>query len=173
MATKKTNGRKRDESIEMEREEPALIPWMSSPFSMMRRFADEMDRAFGSLGRPADWPRGFGSRGAWSPQVEMFERDGNLIVHADLPGLKKEDVNLEVRKNSLVIEGERKETREEEEKGYYHSERTYGHFYRRIPLPEEVDTNQVTATFRDGVLEVKMPAPERSQAQGNRRIDIQ
>ena len=173
MATKKTNGRKRDESVEVPQEEPALIPWMSNPFTMMRRFADEMDRAFGGIGRPGDLQREFGSHGAWSPQVEMFERDGNLVVHADLPGLKKEDVSLEIRKNNLVIEGERKETREEEEKGYYHSERTYGRFYRRIPLPEKVDTDQVTASFRDGVLEVKMPAPELSKVQGSRRIDIE
>jgi len=154
--------------------EPGAMPWMSSPFSMMRRFAEEMDRAFGSIGRSAaDWQPGPGTRGEWSPQVEMFEREGNIIVHADLPGLKKEDVTIEVRNNNLILEGERKETRKEEKKGYYHSERAYGRFYRRIPLPEEIDINQISATFSDGVLEVKMPSPEHPDSRGGRRIEIQ
>lgn len=169
-----TDGRKGEAQDRASTSEPGLMPWMSSPFTIMRRLADEMDRAFGSPGRPsADWQPGFGTRGEWSPKLEMFERDGNLHIHADLPGLQKNDVSIEVHNNNLIIEGERNETRTDEKKGYYHSERSYGRFYRRIRLPENVDTENISATLNNGVLEVTMPSPERSESRGSKRIEIQ
>jgi HSP20 family protein len=91
----------------------------------------------------------------FSPPVEIFERDGQLVVRADLPGLTKDDVHVEVTDEALTIEGERR----------------YGTFRRQIPLPEGVNADQVIASFKDGVLEVSRPAPQQ-QARG-RRIDIQ
>jgi HSP20 family protein len=103
--------------------------------------------------------------------VEVVERDGNLIVRADLPGLTKDDVRVEITEDVLTIEGERHAEHEEKQAGVVRSERSYGRFRRQIPLPEEANADQATASFRDGVLEISMPMPQR-QTQG-RQIEIQ
>ena len=150
------------------------------PFAFMRRFSEEMDRLFADFGFGRDWPsfgrdlapRGFGDFGEalWSPQVEMFERDGQLIVRADLPGLTKDDVKVEVTDNSINLSGERKSEREEKDAGYYRSERSYGSFYRSIPLPEGVNADDANATFKSGVLEIAMAAPQ-AKPRG-RRLEV-
>src|SRR3954468_2476512 len=132
---------------------------MYSPFGMMRRMADEMDRMFEGFGFPA---LGLGSWGGspWMgsqgflPQVEMGEQDGKLMIKADLPGLTKDDVKVEITGDSLVIEGERKSENETREQGMYRSERSYGQFHREIRLPEGVKPETANATFKNGVLEV-------------------
>jgi len=142
-----------------------------NPFSLMRRMAEDMDRMFDSfsLGRgfashPVfgaerdSWRTGTSTE--WSPQVEAFRRDDKLVVRADLPGLKKDDVKVEVDDGVLTISGERRDERQEERDDYYRSERTYGQFYRAIPLPDGIDDAQVDASFKDGVLEVSFPAPK-------------
>ena len=95
-----------------------------------------------------------------------------FIVRADLPGLKKEDVQVELGENALTIHGERNEQRDDERDGYYHSERQYGEFYRTIPLPEGVIGDSAQASFRDGVLEITMQAPPAEASRG-RRLEIQ
>jgi len=154
-----------------------------SPFAFMRRFSEEMDRLFEDFGFGRNWlapsfgreffPAGFGEFGrtAWSPQVEVFERGGKYIVRADLPGLTKDDVKVEVTDDAITISGERKSEHEEKGEGYYRSERSYGSFHRRIPLPEGVTADDADATFRDGVLEIAMQAPQR-QEQRSRRLEI-
>ena len=153
--------------------------WPSfTPFGMMRRFADEMDRMFEDFGFPGigrlgrSWAPSWGEgMERFSPQIDIFERDNKLIVRADLPGMNKDDVNVEVTEEAVVIEGERKYEHEENEKGIYRSERSYGHFRREIPLPEGVKTENATANFKNGVLEVTLDA---SQAAKNRkRLEIQ
>lgn len=141
-----------------------------NPFAFMRRFAGDMERfvedfgsfRLGPLFRRDLWPRvaEFG-RGVWSPEVEIFERNGNLVVRADLPGLSREDVRVEIVEEALTISGERREETEEKGEGFYRTERAYGNFFRRIPLPEGAKTEEATATFKDGVLEVVMAAPKR------------
>ena len=152
-----------------------------SPFAFMRRFNDEMDRLFQNFGFGRGFPEssfgremglfGEGGPSIWSPQVEVFERGGELCVRADLPGMTKDDVEVDIADNALVIRGERRSEREEEEEGegFYRSERSYGSFYRTIPLPEGVDAKNAEATFRNGVLEITMPAPERTE---RRRLEI-
>jgi HSP20 family protein len=148
-----------------------------TPFTMMRRIAEDMERMvdnFG-LGRggldvlPAvgtNFDRGLSSersllgKSVWSPQVEMLQRGDKLVVRADLPGLAKDDVNVEIDDGMLAISGERREEHEEGQDDFYRSERTYGRFYRAIPLPEGIDENQCDASFRDGVLEVTLAAPK-------------
>jgi len=142
------------------------------PFSMLRRFNEDMERLFESFGFgrnlfPADvgqenWP-GIGGETAsslWSPRVEVFERDGKLVISADLPGVKKEDVNVQIDRDAVTIQGERKQEKTTNERGYYRSERSYGSFYRTIPLPEGTDAQTASATFRDGVLQVEIKAPQ-------------
>jgi HSP20 family protein len=97
----------------------------------------------------------------WVPEVEVRQNNGQFVVCADLPGLKKDDVKVELADNVSTISGERKEEKEEKREGYYRSERSYGIFYRRIPLPESAKTDTATAKFSDDVLEITMQAPER------------
>ena len=148
------------------------------PFSMMRRLSDDMDRLFESFGFgrsafPSDfWGGGRreGGMQGWSPRVEVREKEGKLCISADLPGVKKEDVNVEIEGNGVTIRGERREERTTEERGFYQSERSYGSFYRQIPLPEGVNADDATAEFKDGVLEIEIPAPK-LQSKG-RRLEI-
>lgn len=138
----------------------------TDPFSFMRRFQDEMDRrmarAFGGSNEGA---------GIWHPAVEVAERDGQLCIHAELPGLKPEDVKVEATDDALVIQGERKDEHEDNKGGVYRSERRYGRFYREIPLPEGTKAEQAKASFRDGVLEVTLPLPEHKS--NRREIPVQ
>lgn len=124
-----------------------------SPFAMMREFANEMDRVFRSSGSEAELQ-------TWAPAVDVQRSDGTLVVSADLPGLKKEEVKVEVTDDELVIEGERKLEHKEDREGYHMWERSYGQFYRSIPLPEGAKTDQVKAELKDGVLKVSIPVPE-------------
>jgi HSP20 family protein len=104
----------------------------------------------------------------WSPHFELIERDNQLVVRADLPGLNKDDVTVEVDDGILTISGEQKQEREEKREGYYRSEQGYGRFFRAIPLPEGVDAEHTNASFDNGVLEVSFPAPKRQQRTAKR-----
>jgi HSP20 family protein len=157
-------------------------PFSASPFALMRRMAEDMDRMFESFGfgrgrfAPRLWsdvPERFGEPelAVWAPEIEVFDREGEFVVRADLPGLKKEDVRVELTENALILEGERRKEHEERREGFYRSERSYGRFSRAVPLPEGVDTEKVEAEFKDGVLEVRLPAPKR-QSQQRRQIEI-
>jgi HSP20 family protein len=139
--------------------------FFSNPFSMMRRLSEEMDRSFGRF-----FSREEGGS-FWSPAIEVSQHEGQLKVHAELPGLKPEDVHVEVANDQLIIQGERKYESDEKNKGVYRSERRYGQFYRAIPLPEGTNTEQAKAQFRHGVLEVAIPIPE--QKSSRRQIPIE
>ena len=107
----------------------------------------------------------------WTPQIETFRRGDKIVVRADLPGLDKENVNVEIDEDALTISGERQNEFKEEGDDYYRSERSYGRFYRAIPLPEGVDEKQIDARFKDGVLEVTLPAPK-EETRERKRINI-
>lgn len=149
----------------------------ATPFTFMRRFSEEMDRLFGDVGFGSDWLAPVLGRATqpsealWSPQVEVFERDNQLVLRADLPGLNKDDVNVELSAEGITIQGERKSEKTENREGYYRSERSYGKFYRRIPVPDGVKTDEAKASFNNGVLEITMPATQRQQRKP-RRLDI-
>jgi HSP20 family protein len=149
-----------------------------NPLSLIDRIFDDF-LGYGGLGR--SWPpissspsrdlgKGTG-QGLWHPQVEVRERDGKLVVCADLPGARKEDVHVEIRDKALILQGERHQESEQNEGGFYRSERSYGHFQRVIPLPEGVNPEQAQASFKDGVLEITLPLPRRESSQG-RKIEI-
>jgi HSP20 family protein len=137
-----------------------------NPFGMMRRFTKDMERLFedfGDFGFPGIFPRSFVPFTTefkdfdWMPQVEVMKSNGDFMVKADLPGLTKDNVKVELTDEALTISGERKEEKEEKDKDFYRSERSYGRFFRQIPLPEGAKTDKANATFTNGVLEVKIP----------------
>jgi HSP20 family protein len=170
--------RKNPETGIARRESSANIRTVN-PFSLMRRFSEEMDRLFGDLNFGGGLASGFGREfgrladlegSMWLPQVESFEREGKLIVRADLPGLSKDDINVDITDDAIKIRGERRQEKEEDEEGYYRSERSYGSFYREIPLPSGVNRDEAKASFNNGVLEITMPALARQS--GSRRIEI-
>ena len=151
--------------------------WMENPFAMMRRLSEEMDRIFDEFGMGRGlWGSRSGrereEREMWAPQVEAYEKDNQLVICADLPGLKKDDVQIEVNDDVLTIRGERRQEFEDKQEGHHRSERRYGSFYRAIPLPEGIDTEQAKASFEDGVLKIMLPLPQQ-QSQRGRRIEIQ
>jgi HSP20 family protein len=109
--------------------------------------------------------------GTFSPHVDVFEKNGKLVITADLPGLNKDDVKVDITEDAVMIEGERQYEHEERGEGVYRTERSYGHFHRQIPLPPGVKTDTATAIFKNGVLEITMEAPQLSK--NRRRIEIQ
>jgi HSP20 family protein len=135
----------------------------ASPFSLMRRMSEEMDR---TMARLVGQAAGGGGLSTWVPAIEVSEREGQIQVQAELPGMRPEDVKVEITDDAVVIQGERKEEREENQGGMYRSERRYGHFYREIPLPEGANPEQARAQFNNGVLEITVPV---SQQSSNRR----
>ena len=178
MADKRTEVIPREERY-LTRREPMRL---GSPFSMLERFADEMDRILDDFGLDRPSPasrtgRSFlrswqgSSAWSWAPDVEVFHRNDEFVVRADLPGLNKDDVKVDVTENGITIQGERKREHEEEREGFYRSERSYGSFYRMIPLPDGTITDQAKAKFKDGVLEITMPAPPEHVRRG-RRLEI-
>ena len=132
-----------------------LSPFFINPFSIMRSVLQET--------RPEE---------TWTPQLEAFEKDESIVVRADLPGLRKEDLRVEVREGVLHLEGKRTDKGDEKRGGsVWHTERSYGAFHRSITLPEGTDAREATATFDNGVLEVRLKAPPpRHQV---KRIEIQ
>ena len=140
-----------------------------SPLSLMRRMMGDMDRLFGAFGSSSLLPT-FDEqfeRSFWSPQIDVFERDNQLVVHADLPGLRQEDVRVNVDQGVLTISGHRTQERANEQQGgMRYSERSFGSFQRSIALPQGLDAAQIRASFDNGVLEVTAPMPEQARSKG-------
>jgi len=138
---------------------------------------DDMERQFSQIWNSMwPWPsRSFGRsaapstqqmrNAAWAPTMDIYEQDGDLVVKADLPGVKKEDIDIELDQDALILKGQRQSENEVREENYYRVERSTGTFYRRLPLPGNVSPDQVKANFNDGVLEVRLPKPEQEQSQ--------
>lgn len=139
----------------------ALIRW--EPVREISTIQSEMNRLFNSF---FDTPTGAGGNGGngatrrWIPAMDLVETTDDFVLKADLPGLREEDVAIEVEDNVLTISGERKSEHEDRKEGYYRVERAYGRFSRSLTLPEGVDPESVTASFAHGVLEIHVPKPE-------------
>ena len=125
-------------------------------------FSSEINRLFNTL-----FDEGVHQR--WVPAMDLVESDDHFLLKADLPGLAEDDVNIEIRDNTLTISGERKSEYERKERGWYRVERSTGAFSRSLSLPEGVDADGVTAHFEKGVLEVRIPKPEQRKP---RRVQI-
>jgi HSP20 family protein len=140
---------------------------LRDPLAMLREMTSEIDRVWPFFRvRPAfDGP-------AFMPAIDVFEQDTRLVTRVDLPGMKKEDVKVELADGQLTISGHRKSEAEEKKEEFYRCERHYGSFYRTVPLPEHVKFEDVKATFAEGVLEVSVPLPAKPESQV-RTVEIQ
>lgn len=117
----------------------------------------------------ADWDQSGTSLGAYVPAMDLLEQDDQLIVKAELPGMTAEDIDISVQGNVLTLRGEKKEERNEEGKRFHYVERRSGMFHRTLSLPTEVDAENINASYRDGVLTIKLP---KSEAAKPRRIAV-
>ncbi len=145
----------------------AIIRWRPAreldPFSLLSSVRDEMDRLFQNSLAP--WrPSGDNyPEGDWTPEVDVIEEENSVIIRANIPGLKKEDIDLSVVDDTLILKGEKKQESEVKKENYHRIERSYGFFQRGIPLPSAVDADKVEASYKDGVLEVKLPRKEEAK----------
>jgi HSP20 family protein len=134
--------------------------------SPLGRLHDELDRMFQEFALPSFFPT-WSEQGRWAPALDLYEKDGNLIVEAELPGIPKEAVKLSCTDHTLTIQGETKKETEEKKEGYYRSERRFGSFYRSVALPEEVDFQKARAEYKDGVLRITLPKSAKAEAKSH------
>jgi HSP20 family protein len=152
-----------------EKKETALATGRAprDPFALLRQITSELDRVFEAPFGSAGWSPfrafAFPEAANWAPEIDVFERNNRLVTKVDLPGLKKEDVKVEVTDGYLSISGERKAETEETKENVFRCERSYGSFYRAVPLPDGAKLEDVKATFADGVLEVSVPLPAKAE----------
>ena len=133
------------------------------PFREMATLRDRMGRLFGDrLVRPWETDEGL-TAGLWTPQVDVYETKESIVLQADLPGMKENEVDISVEGNTLTIKGERKKEQEVQEKDYYRVERSYGSFTRSFTLPPTVDSGKIDAAFSQGVLKITLPKREESK----------
>ncbi|MBW2606820.1 MAG: Hsp20/alpha crystallin family protein [Deltaproteobacteria bacterium] len=135
-----------------------IVKW--DPFRNVAALQDRINRIFDeSFSRTADLEDDI-SMSAWKPSVDIYETDEAIILKAELPGIKKEDVSVEVKDNILTLKGERAEEKEIKEKNYYRKERAFGTFNRAFNLQHRIQPDKIKARFKDGVLEIEIPKPE-------------
>jgi HSP20 family protein len=139
----------------------ALARW--NPNRDMISVRDEMSRVLNEVfGRGASDESAWVS-GAWTPPVDIYETDEALVMKAELPGFSKDDISIELKENTLVIKGERKHEDEVKEGNYHRMERSYGAFQRAFMLPMTVDQEKVKASYKDGILELRLPKVQAAQ----------
>ena len=140
-----------------------IIRW--EPSRELVGLQDRMNRLFGEAYRGAaragddEWALG----GSWAPAVDIFEKDGNIVLTAELPGIETKDVDIKVENNVLTLQGERKFDKELQKDNFHRVERAYGAFTRSFTLPNVVDTEKIKAEFKDGVLKLTLPKREEAK----------
>lgn len=146
----------------------AIVPWRPKEewweqFMDLERIQNEMNRLFNlSLSRGGERDTWLLDR-VWGPAVDIYDSKDNVLVKADIPGLSKEDIDVTVDGDTLVIKGEKKQEKEVKEKEYIRTERFYGNFHRAIRLPSEIQADKVEATYKNGVLELVLPKSEKAK----------
>ncbi len=157
-----------------EKEKAELVvkkePDVLSPFGEMERYFDEIFNQPFALFRHPMWPRPqFPSREVISPTVDIFEEGKEVVVKAEIPGMKKNDINIDISENSMTISGEKKQETKVDRKDYHRVECSYGSFCRSFRLPDNVNSDKAKASFKDGVLEIRMP---KSNKEKKKKITI-
>jgi HSP20 family protein len=137
----------------------AITRW--EPFRDLMTMQERMNRLFNEFfSRPAGYEEESTVQGKWTPAVDIYETDSEVVLKAELPGMTQEDIHIEIRENVLTLKGERKQESEAEEGEYHRVERSYGTFQRMFTLPSVIQHEKVKARYKDGVLEVTMPKAE-------------
>jgi len=139
----------------------ALIRW--DPFREISTLQERMNRLFSDVARRSPVTEEEMVQGAWIPPVDIYETGDSIVIKAELPGISKEDITLEVKDNTLAIRGEKKFEKDVKEENYHRVERSYGAFQRAFSLPSTVQQDKVKAKFRDGILEVTLPKAEEAK----------
>ncbi len=137
------------------------------PFRTLRQLERQLDDLVPGGDDDQDNPGANGSLSRWNPRADVYEDESDLVFELDTPGVNKDDLEVNLEDNRLIIQGERREEKEiqEEDRNYLRSERVYGTFQRSFRLPENVEADEITANFDDGVLRVRVPATERTSSQ--------
>lgn len=140
----------------------AIVRWLD-PFRDLTGIQERMNQIFeDALARSRGRDEGLRT-GMWTPAVDIYEKNDAVVVKAELPGVEKDQISVEVKDGILMLRGERKFERDVKEESYHRIERSYGTFLRSFSLPVSVDQDHVKATFRDGVLEVELPKREQAK----------
>ena len=141
----------------------ALMKW-SQPKELERFFQDFLEESFS----PRMW-RGFPSLRKFkelegvSPSVDMFDKKDEVVVKAEIPGVEKDNISISISDNTLIMKGEMKKEEEVKEEDYYYSERSYGSFARTLSLPAKVQADKIKASFKNGILEIRLPKAEEAK----------
>ena len=141
----------------------AIVSWRRRNPSELAALRGGMDDWFDGFFRGLDRPLAFLGQRTW-PAIDVAEKEDAILVRAEVPGMKPEEIDISVYGNTLTISGEKKEAKEEQNDGFYHVESTYGAFHREVALPTDVDERKIEATCKDGVLSVTLPKAEKSKA---------
>ncbi len=140
----------------------AIVRW--DPFRELTEMQDRMGRLFGELYRRGGGEDDVMRRGSWVPPVDIYDTGNHeLVIKAELPDMKREDIQLTVENNMLTISGEKKVDNEMKEENCHRIERTYGTFTRSFSLPNTVNTEKVSADYKNGVLTVRLPMKEEAK----------
>ena len=149
----------------------ALVKWRKGAdwdpfrdlFDLQKQINKLFDSSFSRL------PQQFVSEDIFTPVIDLYEKDNEYVVEAELPGLKQNEINVSMEDDILTISGERKREKEVKRENFYRSERSYGKFVRRIALPQDADKEKVKASYKDGVLKVSIPKSEEAKP---KKIDV-
>jgi len=140
----------------------------ASPFALFRLLSDDMERLFFGGGTHGQGPLGALAGARFMPQVDIEEHDDKLVVRADLPGVQPDDFRVDIEDDALVIQGERRDERDDTRRGIRRFERSYGAFRRVVPLPAGANVENADARFENGVLQIEIPV----QQSKSRRLEI-
>lgn len=140
-----------------------LVRW--NPWREMFSVGNRGNAAFDEFFYPAGMRENAAAVGNWNPVVDVYENDDHFVIKADLPGIDKKDIALDVKENVLTLKGERHGDEEVKKENAHCRERVYGRFARAFKLPNHVDATKITADYRDGVLKIEIPKPEAAKPQ--------
>jgi len=138
-------------------------PWWARPWRPFEEMERRMEDAFARF--PIAWRRFPLEEAAWAPALEVYEKEDKFVVRAELPGMKREEIDVSVLGNTLSIKGERKAEKEIREEEYHRCEMCYGAFSRSVTLPAAIESGKVSADYKDGILEVTLPKAEVAKPQ--------
>ena len=135
-----------------------LVRW--NPIRDMFGLRNHMNRAFGDFYFPTNREEGDLSMWNWNPVVDVYDNDDNIVLKAEIPGIDKKDIEIDVKGRVLTLKGERSSDNEVKEDNYYRRERCFGKFERAFNLPVNVELDKIKANYKDGLLEIEIPKPE-------------